>query len=162
MSAFDIAQLNIGRLVVPTDSPVVAEFMEALDEFNALADASPGFVWRFQTEDGNATAERPFDDDSILVNFSTWTSVDALADFVYRSAHTPFLRRRREWFERMEETYSVLWWVPAGHRPTVTEAIERLDHLREHGPTASAFTFRTRFGSDQAVEAADPRDACRA
>ena len=95
MAEFDIAQLNVGRLVAPTDSPIVAEFMDALDEVNALADASPGFVWRFQTEEGNATAERPFDDDSILVNFSTWTSVDALADFVYRSAHAPFLRRRR-------------------------------------------------------------------
>ena len=75
MADFDIAQLNVGRLVAPTDSPVVAEFMEALDEINAIADASPGFVWRFQTEDGNATAERPFDDDSVLVNFSTWTSI---------------------------------------------------------------------------------------
>lgn len=158
----EIAQLNIGRLVAPTDSPVVAEFMEALDEVNALADASPGFVWRFQTEDGNATAERPFDDDSILVNFSTWNSIDELADYVYRSAHAVYLRRRREWFERMHETYHVLWWVPVGHRPTVTEAIDRLDHLRAHGPTPHAFTFRTRFGADAAVGAADPRDTCPA
>jgi hypothetical protein len=136
--------------------------MEALDEVNAIADASPGFRWRFQTEDGNATAERPFDDDTILVNFSTWSSVDALADFVYRSAHAPFLRRRREWFERMDETYSVLWWVPAGHHPTVAEAIERLDRLRADGPTAAAFTFRRRFTPDELVESADPRDVCRA
>jgi len=159
---FEIAQLNVGRLVAPTDSPDVAEFMEALDEINAIADVSPGFVWRFQTEDGNATAERPFDDDSVLVNFSTWTSIDALADFVFRSAHTVYLRRRREWFERMDEIYSVLWWVPAGHQPTVAEAIERLDHLREHGPTAVAFTFRHRFTSDQVADAADPRDVCPA
>ena len=162
MADFDIAQLNIGRLVAPTDSPVVAEFMQALDGINAIADTSPGFRWRFQTEDGNATAERPFEDDGIIVNFSTWTSVDALADFVYRSAHAPFLRRRREWFERMNEIYSVLWWVPAGHQPTVTEAIERLDHLRDHGPTAVAFTFRHRFTPDQAPDPADPRDVCRA
>ncbi len=160
MHEHDLAQLNIGRLVAPTDSPVVAEFMDALDEVNAIADASSGFLWRFQTEEGNATAERPFDDDTILVNFSTWMSVDALADFVYRSAHAPFLRRRREWFERMDETFSVLWWVPAGHRPTVTEAIERLEHLREHGPTPHAFTFRHRFAADHEVEAADPRDVC--
>lgn len=158
----EIAQLNIGRLVAPTDSPVVAEFMDALDEVNALAEASPGFVWRFQTEDGNATAERPYDDDSILVNFSTWSSIDALADYVYRSAHTVYLRRRREWFERMDDLYHVLWWVPAGHRPGVDEAIERLEHLRANGPTAYAFTFRARFGPDDAAESADPRDVCPA
>ena len=160
MSEFEIAQLNIGRLVAPTDSPVVAEFMEALDGVNAVADGSPGFVWRFQTDDGNATAERPFDDDSILVNFSTWTSIDALADFVYRSAHAPFLRRRREWFGRMDDIYSVLWWVAAGHRPSVDEAIQRLDHLREHGPSPHAFNFRKRFGPDRAGESADPHATC--
>ena len=96
MRSHDLAQLNIGRLVASEDSPVVAPFMEALDEINALAEASPGFLWRFQTEDGNATAERPFDDDTILVNFSTWESVEALTDYVYRSVHTEYLRRRRE------------------------------------------------------------------
>ncbi len=162
MAAMEVAQLNVGRLVAPTDSPVVAEFMEALDEVNALADISPGFAWRFQTEDGNATAERPYDDESIIVNFSTWRSVDELADYVYRSAHTGYLRRRREWFERMDDAIHVLWWVPAGHHPSVREAIERLDHLRAHGPTAYAFTFRHRFAADETVEAADGRDTCPA
>lgn len=159
---FEIAQLNIGRLVAPTDSPIVAEFMNALDEINALADATPGFVWRFQTEDGNATAARPFDDDSILVNFSTWRSVDALADYVYRTVHVEYLRRRREWFERMDELYTVLWWVTAGHRPSADEAIERLDHLRANGPTPYAFTFRQRFEADETSVDADPRDTCPA
>lgn len=140
-----LAQLNVGRLRGPVDSPIVAEFMEALDPINALADTSPGFVWRFQTEEGNATAERPFDDDTILVNFSTWESIDALADFVYRTAHAGYLRRRREWFERFDDVFSVLWWVPAGHRPDVEEALARLDLLRQHGPTPRAFTFRARF-----------------
>jgi hypothetical protein len=161
-----LAQLNIGRLRAPTDDPLVAEFMEALDPINALADRSPGFVWRFQTDDGNATSERPYDDDTILVNFSTWESVEALADYVYRSDHTAFLRRRREWFERMDEIVTVLWWVPAGHRPTVDEAKERLEHLREHGPTPHAFTFRHRFAAgaadDDAPVSSDDRDACPA
>ena len=143
-----LAQLNIGRIRAPVDDPLVAEFMDALDPINALAERSPGFVWRFQTEDGNATAERPFDDDEILVNFSTWETVEALADFVYRSDHMGFMRRRREWFERFDGVYQVLWWVPTGHEPTVTEAIERLALLREHGPTAQAFTFRHPFTSD--------------
>lgn len=157
-----LAQLNIGRLRAATDDPLVAEFMDALDEINALAERSPGFVWRFQTDEGNATAERPYDDDSILVNFSTWESVEALADYVYRSDHTAYLRRRREWFERMDEVISVLWWVPEGHRPTVEEAIDRLEHLRTHGPTPAAFTFRHRFGPDDAAVDADDRDACPA
>lgn len=148
MRAHDLAQLNIGRLRAPTDSPVVAEFMDALDEINALADASPGFVWRFQTEEGNATAERPFADDTILVNFSTWESVEALSDYVYRTVHADYLRRRREWFERFDDVGIVLWWVPAGHRPTVEQAIERLEHLRLHGPSPRAFTFRHRFEPD--------------
>lgn len=161
--SFHLAQLNIGRLRAPTDDPLVAEFMDALDPINALADGSPGFVWRFQTEDGNATAERPFDDDTILVNFSTWESMDALADYVYRTAHVEFLRRRREWFERMEEVSVVPWWVPAGHRPTVHEAIERLEHLRAHGPTPSAFTFRTPFDPVAGAPApSDDRNTCPA
>ncbi len=141
----DLAQLNVGRLRAPTDDPLVAEFMAALDPINALADESPGFVWRFQTEEGNATGERPFEDDSILINLSTWASVDALSDFVFRSRHVEYLRRRREWFERMDEVITVLWWVPAGHQPAPAEAVERLEHLRAHGPTPHAFTFRHRF-----------------
>lgn len=146
MAAHHLAQVNIGRLRAPTDDPLVADFMNALDEINALAERSPGFVWRLQTDEGNATALRPYaDDDSILINLSTWASIDALADYVYRSDHTGFLRRRAEWFERMDEMILALWWVPAGHHPTEAEAVARLDHLRQHGPTAHAFTFRHRF-----------------
>jgi len=163
MRDHDLAQLNIGRLVADTDSPLVADFMNALDEINALADASAGFVWRFQTDEGNATSERPFDDDRILVNFSTWSSVDTLADYVYRTAHTEFLRRRREWFDRLEDISVVLWWVPAGHQPGIQEAIERLTHLREHGPTPHAFTFRHRFGpSGVDDDVVTERDVCPA
>ncbi len=154
-----LAQLNIGRIRAPVDDPLVAEFMDALDPINALADRSEGFVWRFQTPDGNATSERPFDDDEILVNFSTWESIEALADFVYRSDHTAFMRRRREWFERFDGVFQVLWWVPAGHRPSTAEAIERLEHLRVHGPTSHAFTFRRRFAPDATAGVRDDRDA---
>ena len=143
-----LAQLNVGRLRAPTDDPLVAEFMAALDPINALADRSPGFVWRFQTEEGNATAERPYDDDTIIVNYSTWTSLDALTDFVFRTEHVEYLRRRREWFERMDGIVTVLWWVPAGHQPSTTEAMERLEHLRAHGPSPHAFTFRHAFAPD--------------
>lgn len=145
-----IAQLNIGRALAPIDSPLLDGFMSALDPINALADRAPGFVWRLQTDDGNATAIRPFDDDQMIVNMSVWESIDALADFVYRSGHVAIMRRRREWFERMR-IFMVLWWVPAGELPTVDEAIARLEHLREHGPTPHAFTFKQRYLADDAL-----------
>lgn len=158
-----LAEINVGRLRAPTDDPIVAEFMEALDRINALAEASPGFVWRLQTEDGNATAVRPYDDELVLINVSVWDSIEALADYVYRSDHTSFLRRRREWFEKMVQIDVALWWVPAGHRPSVTEAVERLDRLRAEGPSPHAFTFREPFepGTD-APATTDDRNACPA
>jgi hypothetical protein len=145
-----IAQLNIARATAPLDSPLLAEFMAALDPVNALADSAPGFVWRLQTEDGNATSVRAFDDDRIIVNMSVWESIDALASFVYRSDHIAVMRRRREWFERVV-VHMVLWWVPPGHEPSVAEAQERLEHLDLHGPTAYAFTFKWRYLPDDAL-----------
>lgn len=160
-----LAQVNVGRLRAPIDDPLIAGFAGALEEINALADAAPGFVWRLQTEEGDATAVRAFEDDTILINLSVWTSLDALADYVYRSAHTEYLRRRAEWFERMREVSVALWWVPVGHIPPEAEAVERLAHLAAHGPTAHAFTFRRPFGPPDAGSAplvADNRDACPA
>ncbi len=154
MSAFHIAQLNIGRIRGPIDSPIMAEFVALLDPVNAVADASPGFVWRLQTEEGNATAVRPYEDEAIAVNMSVWESIDDLAAFVYRSGHVDVMRRRREWFERMQ-LYMVLWWVPAGHLPRVEEAQERLEHLRLHGPTPYAFTFKARFAAPDAEESSE-------
>jgi heme-degrading monooxygenase HmoA len=145
MRDYELAQLNIGRIVAPLDSPELSGFVARLEEINALADAAPGFVWRFQTDDGDATALRPFDDDQMLVNFSVWESTEALHAFVYRSLHVEVMRKRRQWFERMDQPFTVLWWVRAGHRPSVEEAIERLEHLRRHGPTPRAFTFQERF-----------------
>ena len=143
-----VAQVNIGRLRARIDDPLITDFREALEEINALADRSPGFVWRLQTEDGDATAIRAFDDELVAINMSVWESVDALADYVYRSVHASFLRRRREWFERFESSHTALWWIPAGHRPSIDEAKLRLDHLDVHGPTPFAFTFGRRFEPD--------------
>ncbi|MGD9793410.1 MAG: DUF3291 domain-containing protein [Acidimicrobiia bacterium] len=147
-STHHLAQINIGRLRAPSDDPMIAPFMDALDEINALAEASPGFVWRFQTDEGNTTSVRPYDDELILINFSVWESIEALSDYAYRTDHATFLRRRREWFERMTDAYLALWWVPIGHHPTEHEAIARVEHLRAHGPTPHAFTFRDRFPPD--------------
>jgi hypothetical protein len=138
-----LAQLNIGRMLAPLESPQLAGFVAALDPINALADASPGFVWRLQTEGGDATPLRPYDDDMIIVNMSVWESLDALWAFAFGPDHRAVLAQRREWFERMAEAYLVLWWIPVGHIPTVEEAKERLDLLRREGPGPSAFTLRT-------------------
>lgn len=154
-STFDLAQVNIALPREPLSSPLLADFVAALAPINALADASPGFVWRLQTEDGDATSIRAFDDDRLIVNMSTWESLEALADFVYRSGHTGVMRRRRNWFQRLTQMYMVLWWVPVGHRPTVAEAEERLDHLQAYGPSPYAFTFREPYpppGSDEALQ----------
>jgi hypothetical protein len=146
-----VAQVNIGRLIAPLDSPQLADFVAALDPVNAVADGAPGFVWRLQTEDGNATALRAFEEDAegadggILLNMSVWESVEDLAAYVYGDAHLAVLRRRREWFERMRNVYSALWWIPRGHVPAVGEAEERVKHLRAHGPTPYAFTLKIHF-----------------
>ena len=140
-----LAQVNIAQMRSPLDSPVMAGFVARLDELNALADGSPGFVWRFQNENGNATYTRPYDDDRILFNLSVWDSHDSLKNYVYRSAHGEMLRQRAQWFEQMQEAWLALWWVPPGHIPTIEEAKTRLDHLRAHGESSQAFTFRRVF-----------------
>jgi len=164
-SAYELAQLNIGILRGPIDGPVMAEFVANLDRINALAERTPGFVWRLQTEEGNATAIRPYpENDDMAVNMSVWTDVDALRRYVFHSAHVEIMRRRREWFEKMDEAFLVLWWVPKGHRPAIEEAKARLEKLRREGPTPEAFTFRQAFPPPDAPQAqpASYGDACPA
>ena len=143
MGKHHIAQVNVARMKAPLDSPVMAGFVARLEEINALADRSRGFVWRLQTPEGDATYLRPFDDDRILVNMSVWETVEALKDFVYRTAHAELLRDRRSWFENFAGAYAALWWVPAGHTPGIDEAKQRLAHLDQHGPSQFAFTFKS-------------------
>jgi heme-degrading monooxygenase HmoA len=156
MSSYELAQLNIGIIKGPMDSPVMAEFAANLERINALAESSPGFVWRLQTEDGDATAIRPFEDENMLVNMSVWRDVESLNKYVYSSAHIEVMRRRKQWFEHMSQAYLVLWWVPGGHRPSVTEAIAKLEALRTQGPSAQAFTFRQAFPPPDAAQSEPP------
>ena len=145
MTGYHLAQLNVARALAPLDDPLLAGFMARLDDINALADRSPGFVWRLQSETGNATDIQATKDPCLLVNLSLWESLESLFDYVYRSGHAEVMRRRKEWFEPRRGPHLVLWWVPAGRLPTVEEALERLDRLRREGPTAEAFTFKERF-----------------
>lgn len=155
MSAYELAQLNIAVMKEPLESPRMADFVASLERINALAERSPGFVWRLQTDEGDATALRPLGEDT-LVNVSVWKDVAALNKYVYQSAHVEIMRRRKEWFERMREAYVVLWWVSRGHRPTVAEAIAKLELLRAKGPTHDAFTFRRAFRPPDAAQPGAP------
>jgi Domain of unknown function (DUF3291) len=148
--SFELAQINIGRLVAPIDHAQLADFAALLDPTNAVADAAPGFIWRLQTDDGNATGVQAFEWDAegsagVIVNLSVWADVESLAAFVFGDMHREVMRRRREWFHRMSEAYTACWWVPAGHRPTTAEAEDRIRNLRANGSNPDAFTIRDNY-----------------
>jgi hypothetical protein len=148
MPDYHIAQVNIGRIRAELDDPIMAGFVDRLEEINALADASPGFVWRLQTDAGNATYFRPFADERTLLNMSVWRDIASLRHYVYQTAHRELLRQRHAWFEKFEGGYMALWWVPVGHLPGIDEAKRRIAHLDLHGPTQFAFTFKSVFEPD--------------
>jgi hypothetical protein len=155
MGHYHIAQVNIGRVKAPVEDPIMAGFVARLDEINALAERSPGFVWRLQTSEGNATYFRPYpEDDRILINMSVWETIESLHHYVYQTAHAELLRQRQAWFEKFAGSYTALWWVPAGHRPGMDEATKRLAYLEKHGPTQFAFTFKTTFAPDEQFQKA--------
>jgi hypothetical protein len=140
---FQLAQINVSRLNAPLGDPAVADFRNGIEVMNALAEGAPGFVWRgkgegFDSEPGG---------DPMLVNVSVWESVEHLAAFAYRTDHRRFVRRGHEWFERPAEAHLALWWTPADCRPTLTDALDRLTHLRRHGSSPHAFTFAERFAA---------------
>ncbi|HLO28574.1 MAG TPA: DUF3291 domain-containing protein [Anaerolineales bacterium] len=140
-----IAQINIARMLAPITDPSMAAFVEQLPPINALAEGSPGFVWRLQSESGDATSIKVYDDDFIIINLTVWENVNALREFVYKSAHSGVLRDRKRWFEKFDGPYYTLWWVPVGHLPSAEEGKERLEYLREYGDTAYAFSFKKIF-----------------
>jgi len=142
---YHLAQVNVARMIAPLTDPQMSAFVARLDEINALADTSPGFIWRLQTPEGDATSIRAFEDDLILVNLSVWASLQDLTSFVYASDHRQVMKQRRQWFKRFDGPYMALWWVPPDHIPTVEEARERLTHLRTHGETPHAFSFKKSF-----------------
>jgi len=140
-----LAQINVGRFVAPIDHPRMAGFVAQLDPINALADRSPGFIWRLQSESGNAT-DIPYNDDPLMaVNISVWENLEALRKFVYASEHIVPFRDRAQWFEKLDKPHYCLWWIPAGHIPTVAEGRERLEHYQQYGSTPYSFWFNQWF-----------------
>jgi hypothetical protein len=152
---YHLAQLNVATMRTPLEAPEMADFVANLDRINALAEQSPGYVWRLQNEDGNATDVRPLGE-YVLVNVSVWEDVPSLSRYVYRTAHVEIMKRRREWFERMSSAWFVLWWIPAGHRPTIEEALQRLETLRAKGPSPAAFTFAQAYPTPDAADVGTP------
>jgi heme-degrading monooxygenase HmoA len=143
-----LAQVNIARLVAPIDDPHIADFVAQLDGINALAERSPGFVWRLKTAAGNATDVVFNDDPFVIVNMSVWESVESLRAYTYASNHVEVFRRRAEWFEKPAKPHYCLWWVPEGHAPAVAEARERLEHYQTHGATPYSFWFSQLYPPD--------------
>jgi len=156
-----LAQINIARALGPMDDPVMAGFVARLNDINALAEASPGFIWRLKTEVGDATSVQAYDDERILINLSVWASPEQLKHFVYRSAHVEIMRQRKAWFERLKDMHLALWWIEPGHIPSLAEAKERLAYLRLHGDSEFAFGFSSPYASPEqrTTPAVEPADA---
>lgn len=147
---YHIAQINIGRILGDMNGPIMAEFKANLDRINAIAEQTPGFVWRLKDSDSNdATSIHVYEDRYMLINMSVWENIDALFQFTYKSAHTPYISRRREWFEKLTIPMMALWWVPTDVRPTPHEAKAKLETLDKHGATPNAFTFKQRFSVEE-------------
>jgi hypothetical protein len=145
MIAHHLAQINIARMLAPIDHAVMADFVAQLPPINALAEQSSGFVWRLQTEGGDATSIKVYEDDMIIVNLTVWENVESLREFAYKSAHSGVMRDRKRWFEKFDGSYYAMWWVPAGHIPSTQEAKERLEYLRKHGDSPYSFSFKNPF-----------------
>ncbi|PWQ96046.1 DUF3291 domain-containing protein [Leucothrix pacifica] len=146
---YQLAQLNLAKFRLPMENPVNADFVNNLDAVNAIAEAHPGYIWRLKGEGNDATDLQAYDDPNIIANLSVWADLESLLDFVYKEeAHKNIMRRRREWFDKME-FFMVLWWVKAGDVPSLQQAIDKLEYLKAHGPSPEAFTFRNDFPPPQ-------------
>ena len=137
-----LAQINIGTLIAPIDDPLVADFVNQLDEINTLAERSTGFVWRFQDDSGNATNVQLYDDPKQIINMSVWESPEALKAFTYLSRHVEVFKNRKQWFVPLAIPHFAMWWIPADTYPSPEEGLRRIAHLQVHGESGRAFTFR--------------------
>jgi hypothetical protein len=149
---YNLAQINIGKIRAAMDSPVMYEFAANLDRINALAESSHGFVWRLKDDSNNASSIKIFDDEFVIINMSVWKNQESLYGYVYKSLHTEFLKKRKEWFEKMEAMHMAQWWVPAGHWPGTAEAVDRLNYIRIHGETPYAFNFKNLFSVEESFD----------
>jgi len=146
MSQYFIAEINIAKMKgVDINDPIMKEFVENLDAVNQIAEKSEGFVWRLKDENNNATSLNPYNDETIIINVSVWKSIETLENFMYRTFHSDFLKRRKEWFLTYGSAHTAMWWIPEGHIPTMQEAVEKLSFLQTNGPSPNSFDFRHKF-----------------
>lgn len=147
---YQLAQINVARMKgVSIEDPIMQEFVANLDRVNQLAENSEGFIWRLKDESNNASGFNPFDDEQVIINISVWSTIETLENFTYKTFHTDFLIRRKEWFKKYGKAHFALWWIKQGDLPTIEQAIERLDYLQLHGPSERAFNFKERFPEPQ-------------
>ncbi|HTL09502.1 MAG TPA: DUF3291 domain-containing protein [Chitinophagaceae bacterium] len=156
MNQYQLAEINIARMKgVNIQDPVMQEFVDNLATVNTIAEQSEGFIWRLKDDNDNATQLNPYNDEQVIINVSVWSSFEALEQFMYRTLHADFLKRRKEWFHRFGKVYTALWWIPAGAYPSVEEAVAQLAYLQQHGPSAKVFDFRNRFAPPGSVAPAE-------
>jgi len=146
MNQYHLAEINIAKMKgVDINDPIMKEFVDNLDLVNTLAEKSEGFVWRLKDESSNATNLNPYNDEQIIVNVSVWENIETLEGYMYKTFHSEFLKRRKEWFLKFGKAHTAMWWIPAGQIPTLEEAVEKLDHLQQNGPSQLVFDLRNKF-----------------
>jgi Domain of unknown function (DUF3291) len=149
-TTYQIAEINIARMIgVDINDPIMKEFVDNLDKVNAVAESSPGFVWRLKDENNNATSLNPYNDEQVIINISVWENIETLERFMYKTFHSEFLRRRKEWFQKFGKAYTAMWWVPAGQYPSMDDAVAKLDELQKNGASASVFDFKNKFAAPE-------------
>ena len=154
---YHIAEINVARMKgVNIDDPIMNEFVENLESVNNLAESSEGFVWRLKDENNDATSFNPYKDEQIIINVSVWESIESLENFVFKTFHSDFLRRRKEWFKSYGKIHTAMWWVPKGNYPTVQEAVDKLDYLQKNGSSEIVFDYKNKF--PEPVKPPDPRN----
>lgn len=148
MPAFHIAEINVARMKgIDINDPVMQEFVQNLDRINQLAENSPGFVWRLKDTDADVVSPNIYNDVQVIFTFSVWESIEQLEHFVFKTVHTDFLKRRREWFQNYGKMHTAMWWVQAGNIPSLQEALEKLEYIQNNGPSESAFNFKQKFSA---------------
>ena len=146
MAKYQLAQINIGRIKgAGIDDPIMKEFVDNLDAINRLAETSAGFIWRLKSDDNNATSFNPYNDEQVIINISVWENIESLENYVFKTLHADFLRRRKEWFQKFGKVTTAMWWIREGEFPSVEEAVDKLARLQQEGPTSSIFDFKSKF-----------------
>ncbi|WP_264566405.1 DUF3291 domain-containing protein [Flavobacterium sp. N3904] len=146
MAEYQLAEINIARMKgVNIHDPIMKEFVDNLDKVNEIAEKSDGFVWRLKDEENNATNLNPYNDEQIIVNYSIWESIETLEHYMYKTFHSEFLKRRKEWFQTFGQVSTAMWWIKKREIPDLAEAMEKLDYLQKNGASEIVFNFKQKY-----------------